>query len=154
MDGTQRTSVRVKSTIRFCESLTERGRSPTATQGWGLPSTPDTDSVQGRTFTRSPMYVVGTSAVDDEPYMLALFSQVASVAIAEASRTCDDECARVRSNVQVSASYTSRRSFHGRCVRGGDKRWLICMLATSVISFRLRRGGSTNVAVRSCGRAY
>eukprot|EP00965_Chrysotila_dentata_P170178 5617429-Pleurochrysis_carterae.AAC.1 len=79
MDGTQRTSVRVKSTIRFCESLTERGRSPTATQGRGLPSTPDTVSVHG------------TPAVDYEPDMLALFSQVASMAVIEASRPGGDE---------------------------------------------------------------
>eukprot|EP00965_Chrysotila_dentata_P248607 6208433-Pleurochrysis_carterae.AAC.5 len=55
MEGTQRTSVRVKSTIRFCDSRTESGRPPTATQGRGLPSTPDTVSVQGRTLVRSPM---------------------------------------------------------------------------------------------------
>eukprot|EP00965_Chrysotila_dentata_P249457 6208905-Pleurochrysis_carterae.AAC.1 len=48
MDGTHRTSVSVNSTMRFCESRTERGKSPTATQGLGFPSTPDTDSVQGR----------------------------------------------------------------------------------------------------------
>eukprot|EP00965_Chrysotila_dentata_P221041 6192156-Pleurochrysis_carterae.AAC.5 len=52
MEGTHRTSVRVKSTIRFCESRTDRGRSPTATQGRGFPCTPDTDSVQDRMFTR------------------------------------------------------------------------------------------------------
>eukprot|EP00965_Chrysotila_dentata_P255123 6212109-Pleurochrysis_carterae.AAC.2 len=53
MDETQRTSVRVKSIIRFCESLANSGRSPTATQGLGFPSTPDTVSVHGRMFTKS-----------------------------------------------------------------------------------------------------
>eukprot|EP00965_Chrysotila_dentata_P184426 6088574-Pleurochrysis_carterae.AAC.2 len=48
MDGTHRTSVKVKSTIRFCESRADSGRSPTATQGRGFPSTPDTVSVHGR----------------------------------------------------------------------------------------------------------
>eukprot|EP00965_Chrysotila_dentata_P169031 5581982-Pleurochrysis_carterae.AAC.1 len=55
MEGMHRTSVSVNSTIRFCESRTDRGRSPTATQGRGFPSTPDTDSEQGRTFTKSCM---------------------------------------------------------------------------------------------------
>eukprot|EP00965_Chrysotila_dentata_P180654 5963272-Pleurochrysis_carterae.AAC.2 len=48
MEGTHRTSVRVNSTTLLCESRTDKGRSPTATQGRGFPSTPDTDSVQGR----------------------------------------------------------------------------------------------------------
>eukprot|EP00965_Chrysotila_dentata_P216206 6189247-Pleurochrysis_carterae.AAC.5 len=37
----------------FRESRTVSGRSPTATQGRGRPSTPETDSVQGRTLIRS-----------------------------------------------------------------------------------------------------
>eukprot|EP00965_Chrysotila_dentata_P129865 4292595-Pleurochrysis_carterae.AAC.5 len=53
MDGTHLTSVRVKSIIRFRESRTKRGRSPTATQGRGFPSTPDTDSAQGFKFIKS-----------------------------------------------------------------------------------------------------
>eukprot|EP00965_Chrysotila_dentata_P044604 1482678-Pleurochrysis_carterae.AAC.2 len=53
MDGTHLTPVRVKLITRLRESRTESGKSPMATHGRGLPSTPDTDSVQGFRFIRS-----------------------------------------------------------------------------------------------------
>eukprot|EP00965_Chrysotila_dentata_P046543 1546265-Pleurochrysis_carterae.AAC.2 len=67
MDGTHRTSVKVKSTIRFCESRADSGRSPTATHGRGFPSTPDTVSAHGRMLRawrslRRAVRVTATSA--------------------------------------------------------------------------------------------
>eukprot|EP00965_Chrysotila_dentata_P039256 1304217-Pleurochrysis_carterae.AAC.2 len=53
MDGTHLTPVRVKLITRLRESRAESGKSPMATQGRGLPSTPDTDSVQGFRLIRS-----------------------------------------------------------------------------------------------------
>eukprot|EP00965_Chrysotila_dentata_P063708 2111092-Pleurochrysis_carterae.AAC.1 len=46
----------------------------------------------------------------------------------------------------------SRHTFYGRCVRGSDRRWLICMLVMSVTDFRLRSGGGTGTVGRTRGR--
>eukprot|EP00965_Chrysotila_dentata_P139416 4610015-Pleurochrysis_carterae.AAC.6 len=115
MEGTHRTSVRVNSTIRFCESLTESGRSPTATHGRGFPSTPDTDSAQGRTF-------------------------VPGVSVAEASRSRCDECAGTRGDAQFGAGDTRSR-FGNRCrSRGGIMRASTIVLL-HVFSFGQLRSG-------------
>eukprot|EP00965_Chrysotila_dentata_P071262 2354715-Pleurochrysis_carterae.AAC.1 len=47
IEGTHRTPVSVYLSSLFRESRTVSGRSPTATQGRGRPSTPETNSVQG-----------------------------------------------------------------------------------------------------------
>eukprot|EP00965_Chrysotila_dentata_P068518 2264821-Pleurochrysis_carterae.AAC.7 len=71
MEGTQRTPVSVYLSNLFRESRAVSGRSPTATQGQGRPSTPENDSVH--------------ATVHNKTNVPTMCTQAASVPIAESS---------------------------------------------------------------------